>query len=74
MKKSCFSLILLLSAIVALSATKIEIESDKSAAAEISENKEEQLFSLSLTFMPVTTLDTVTNDKMTEVLAQFLAE
>ncbi len=74
MKKSCFSLILLLSAVVALSATKIEIESDKSATAEITENKEKQLFSLSLTFMPVTTLDAVTNDKMTEVLAQFLAK
>lgn len=74
MKKSCFSLILLLSAVIALSATKIEIESDKSTVAKITENKEKQLFSLSLTFMPVTTLDTVTNDKMTEVLAQFLAE
>lgn len=74
MKKSCFSLILLLSAVVVLSATKIEIESDKSATAEITENKEKQLFSLSLTFMPVTTLDAVTNDKMTEVLAQFLAK
>ena len=74
MKKSCFSLALLLFAFVAFSATKVELESDKTASAEVSENKADQLITVSLKFLPVTTLDPVTNDEMTEVLAEFFAE
>ena len=72
--KSCFCLILLLMASAVFSATKIELQSDKSASAEIVEDKGKQLVSVSLTFMPVSTLDAVTNDEMTGVLAQFFTE
>ena len=74
MNKSCFSLVLLLFAFAAFSATKVELEYDKTASAEVSENKADQLITVSLKFLPVTTLDPVTNDEMTEVLAEFFAE
>lgn len=74
MKKSCFCLILLLVTSVAFPAVKIELKSDKSASAEVAEDKAKQLFSVSLSFLPVSTLDAVTNDEMTEILAQFFAE
>lgn len=74
MKKCCFTLVLLLMALVAFSATKIEIKTDKSVAAEIDEDKGKQHFKVQLTFLPVTTLDAVSNDEMTEILAQFFAE
>ena len=72
--KSCFCLILLLMASAVFSATKIELQSDKSASAEIVEDRGKQLVSVSLTFMPVSTLDAVTNDEMTGVLAQIFTE
>ena len=74
MKKSCFCLVLLLTAFVVFSATKVEIKSDKSTVAEVEKIRAKQLFAVSLTFVPVTTLDVVANDEMTEVLAQFFAE
>lgn len=74
MKKCCFTLVLLLMAVVAFSATKVEIKTDQSVAAEIEEDKEKQHFKVRLTFLPVTTLDAVSNDEMTGVLAQFFAE
>lgn len=73
-RKSCFSLILLFVATAVFAAAKIELQSDKSVSAEITEDKEKQLVSVSLTFVPVSTLDAVTNDEMTGVLAQFFAE
>ena len=74
MKKSCLSLALLWLFISAFSATKVELQSDKTATAEVTENKAEQLFTVSLKFLPVTTLDPVTNDEMSDVLAEFFAE
>lgn len=59
---------------VVLAAQKIELESDKSVLAEIIEDKAGQHIIISLAFIPVTTLDPVTNDEMTEILAQFYAE
>ena len=67
-------LVLLLAVCVVSAATKIEIKSDKSATAEVAEDKAKQRISVSLHFMPVTTLDAVSNDEMTGVLAQFFAE
>ena len=64
----------LLFSFAAFSATKVELESDKMASAEVSENKADQLITVSLKFLPVTTLDPVTNDEMSEVLAEFFAE
>ncbi len=74
MRKSCFCLILLLMASAVFSAAKIELQSDKSASAEIAEDKGKQLVFVSLTFMPISTLDVVTNDEMTGVLARFFTE
>ena len=74
MIKSCLTLILLLVASAVFSAVKIELQSDKSASAEIAEDKGKQLVFVSLTFRPVSMLDAVSNDEMTEVLARFFAE
>ena len=41
---------------------------------EVKENKAAQQVYVTLTFLPVTTLDSVTNEEMTLVCSQFLAE
>lgn len=74
MRKGCSILTFLLLTCAAFSAVKIELKSDESATAEITENAAGRIISVSLRFLPVTTLDAVSNDEMTEVLAQFFAE
>jgi len=57
-----------------LAALKVELMSDRSATAEISQDKGKRQIVLALTFVPVTTLDAVSNNEMTGILAQFFVE
>ena len=75
MKKFCFVfLTILFCASIVCSAQTIELRSDRSAKAEITEDKAKQNYAVKINFVPVTTLDDVTNEEMTVMLAQFFTE
>ena len=74
MQKNYLILVLVLFASTLSLAKTIELQSDKSVSAEVSENKTEQIVTVSLKFLPVTTLDSVSNEEMTEVISKFLTE
>ena len=59
---------------IVCSAQTIELRSDRSAKAEIKEDKAKQNYAVKINFVPVTTLDDVTNEEMTVMLAQFFIE
>ena len=73
MKKFCFVFMTILLCIHC-SAQTIELRSDRSAKAEIKEDKAKQNYTVQISFVPVTTLDSVTNDEMTVMLAEFFTE
>lgn len=75
MKKFCFVFMtILFCASIVCSAQTIELRSDRSAKAEIKEDKAKQNYIVQISFVPVTTLDSVTNDEMTAMLAEFFTE
>lgn len=75
MKKFCFVFMtILFCASIVCSAQTIELRSDRSAKAEIKEDKAKQNYAVKINFVPVTTLDDVTNEEMTVMLAQFFIE
>ena len=75
MKKFCFVFwTILFCASIVCSAQTIELRSDRSAKAEIKEDKAKQNYIVQISFVPVTTLDSVTNDEMTAMLAKFFTE
>lgn len=75
MKRACIVWLLLFCwASLACASSVVELRSDRSAKAEVSEDKAKQAYNVQIKFAPVTTLDKVSNDEMTLVLAQFFAE
>ena len=75
MKKFCFVFMtILFCASIVCSAQTLELRSDRSAKAEIKEDKAKQNYIVQISFVPVTTLDSVTNDEMTAMLAEFFTE
>ena len=75
MKKFCFALLtVLFCTSVVCSAKTIELRSDRSAKAEIKEDKAKQNYTVKISFVPVSALDDVTNEEMTVILAQFFTE
>ena len=68
-----FSILLLLSA-VAFPLAANGSDSASPATAEITENNEKQIISISLTFQPVSTFGDAANEELTDVLARFFAQ
>ena len=53
---------------------KVELQSERGAQGLFEKNTTSGRYSIEISFIPVTTLDEVTNAEMTEVLSQFYAE